>query len=44
MADFDTTVNMIWGFILNTVMPFLLNSLVPSLSIPVSQWSGIPGV
>jgi hypothetical protein len=44
MADFDTAVNAAWNFILNTVLPFVLNSLVPTLSIPMSQWSGIPGV
>jgi hypothetical protein len=44
MTDFDTVVNTAWNFILNTVLPFVLNSLVPSLSIPMSQWSGSPGV
>ena len=44
MANFDTTVNSVWNFFLNTLMPFILNSLVPTLSIPMSQWSGIPGV
>ncbi len=44
MADFDTVVNTPWNFILNTVLPFVLNSLVPSIFIPMSQWSGIPGV